>query len=49
MKVSKFVKLVGLIMALAVLPLQATYAGCGCENSEFNDKIDDDTEDQDQH
>lgn len=39
MKVSKYIKLVGLIMALAVLPLQASYAGCGCGN-EVNEPLD---------
>lgn len=40
MKVSKYVKLVGLIMALAVLPFQASYAGCGCGNVESNEPLD---------
>lgn len=40
MKASKYIKLVGLIMALAVLPLQASYAGCGCDNVETNEPLD---------
>lgn len=38
MKVSHFVKLIGFVVALSLLPLHATYASCGCseEGAAYN-------------